>query len=262
ELPAGDLARQAGVWEKRLEVRLDVAEALLVNLVARQSAALEAVGVAEAAEDVLDLGGHLEVVRERRLFGEDRCLHLRLASWLDPTILSASGERAGGAPARFRASARARRHMDGRGWCDIGYHFLADKLGNLFEGREGSLTGMPRGAHDGTNENSIGVSLMGYFHSPHNQQPTQVMRDAAYDVISWKVEDPYDGYGSGLYGSLSGIGYTAGHRDVSAVSESPEVSCSDGVDNDCDGLVDGDDPDCQTCLPTGASCTSNAECCS
>ncbi len=29
------------------------------------------------------------------------------------------------------------------------------------------------------------------------------------------------------------------------VSESPEVSCSDGVDNDCDGLVDGDDPSAQ-----------------
>ena len=30
-----------------------------------------------------------------------------------------------------------------------------------------------------------------------------------------------------------------------------KVSCSDGSDNDCDGLIDGDDPDCQTgCVPT------------
>ena len=28
------------------------------------------------------------------------------------------------------------------------------------------------------------------------------------------------------------------------VTESPEVSCSDGLDNDCDGLADGSDPDC------------------
>jgi FtsP/CotA-like multicopper oxidase with cupredoxin domain len=28
-------------------------------------------------------------------------------------------------------------------------------------------------------------------------------------------------------------------------TEDPEVSCSDGQDNDCDGLYDGDDPDCQ-----------------
>jgi hypothetical protein len=26
--------------------------------------------------------------------------------------------------------------------------------------------------------------------------------------------------------------------------------CNDGIDNDCDGLIDGADPDCQTCMPT------------
>jgi hypothetical protein len=30
----------------------------------------------------------------------------------------------------------------------------------------------------------------------------------------------------------------------------PEI-CNDGTDNDCDGLADGDDPDCQVCQPTG-----------
>ena len=117
-----------------------------------------------------------------------------------------------------RVRAHQNYHMDGNGWCDIGYHFLVDKLGNNFEGREGSLAGTPRGAHDGTNQDSIGVSLMGYFHQPYNQVPTQAMRDSAYDLIAWKVEDPFDGYGSGAYGSLSGIGYTAGHRDVSSTS--------------------------------------------
>ncbi len=35
------------------------------------------------------------------------------------------------------------------------------------------------------------------------------------------------------------------------VTEDPEVTCDDGVDNDCDGLVDGDDPDCPPqCVPT------------
>jgi hypothetical protein len=46
-------------------------------------------------------------------------------------------------------------------------------------------------------------------------------------------------------------------------TENPEVSCSDGLDNDCDGFIDLADSDCQTsCLPRGASCTSNTECCS
>ncbi len=43
-----------------------------------------------------------------------------------------------------------------------------------------------------------------------------------------------------------------------------ESQCSDGIDNDCDGLADGDDPDCQggSCLAKNASCTMDSECCS
>ena len=39
--------------------------------------------------------------------------------------------------------------------------------------------------------------------------------------------------------------------------------CTDGLDNDCDNLIDAADPDCQTsCFPRGVSCTSNDQCCS
>jgi hypothetical protein len=42
--------------------------------------------------------------------------------------------------------------------------------------------------------------------------------------------------------------------------------CDDGRDNDCDGLVDGNDPNCQTgscdLLPLGAACDSDGQCCS
>ncbi len=46
----------------------------------------------------------------------------------------------------------------------------------------------------------------------------------------------------------------------------PEI-CDDGIDNDGDTLVDCNDPDCTgdpscECLPAGASCTDDAECCS
>jgi hypothetical protein len=48
------------------------------------------------------------------------------------------------------------------------------------------------------------------------------------------------------------------------VPEEPrEASCSDGVDNDCDGLIDRDDPDCRpVCRPAGSSCASDDDCCS
>jgi hypothetical protein len=39
--------------------------------------------------------------------------------------------------------------------------------------------------------------------------------------------------------------------------------CTNGIDDDCDGLVDGADPDCGgSCSPAGAGCSENAECCS
>jgi sialate O-acetylesterase len=47
-----------------------------------------------------------------------------------------------------------------------------------------------------------------------------------------------------------------------------EATCNDGDDNDCDNKIDCDDLDCKgdpacpDCLPKGAACTDNAECCS
>jgi hypothetical protein len=53
------------------------------------------------------------------------------------------------------------------------------------------------------------------------------------------------------------------------VSEIPGQTCDDGLDNDCDGAADCDDPDgdCDTdssceCLPRGEECSLDDECCS
>jgi Zn-dependent metalloprotease len=46
-------------------------------------------------------------------------------------------------------------------------------------------------------------------------------------------------------------------------TEPSEVTCNDGLDNDCDGFVDGADPDCATgCSPVGAACVNDGDCCS
>jgi hypothetical protein len=42
----------------------------------------------------------------------------------------------------------------------------------------------------------------------------------------------------------------------------PETDCTDGVDNDCDGLIDGDDGDCiLNCGSRGDPCSSDSDCC-
>ncbi len=108
-------------------------------------------------------------------------------------------------------------HMDVNGWSDIGYNFLVDKLGNRFEGRYNSMTKYTKAAHDGVNTNSFGFNLMGYFHTPYNQQPPVVMRNALYDLIAWRMPNPFTGFGSGSYNGKT-VGYLCGHRNVIATA--------------------------------------------
>jgi hypothetical protein len=56
-------------------------------------------------------------------------------------------------------------HQEGRGWADIGYHYIIDRAGRIWEGRPLVY----QGAHAGNSEKNrgnIGVCLMGDF----NQQ--------------------------------------------------------------------------------------------
>ena len=41
-------------------------------------------------------------------------------------------------------------HVKSRGWCDIGYNFLVDKYGQIFEGRRGGVDRAVRAAHSAT----------------------------------------------------------------------------------------------------------------
>jgi hypothetical protein len=108
-------------------------------------------------------------------------------------------------------------HMDSNGWCDIAYHFLVNAGGHIYEGRSGSMTSRPQGAHDGCNVNSFGFNIMGYFHTPYNQQPTGAMLDSLYDVIAWRMPATWSPYGSGVYNGNT-VGYLDGHRKVKATA--------------------------------------------
>jgi hypothetical protein len=53
-------------------------------------------------------------------------------------------------------------HMDSRGWCDVGYHFLIGHDGRIYEARPLNLLG----AHVGSNNSgNIGISFVGCYHT-------------------------------------------------------------------------------------------------
>src|SRR5439155_5557493 len=55
-------------------------------------------------------------------------------------------------------------HVKGNGWNDIGYNFLVDKYGQIFEGRYGGVDKNVVGAHSqGFNTGSVGISVIGTF---------------------------------------------------------------------------------------------------
>src|SRR5262245_29155076 len=105
-------------------------------------------------------------------------------------------------------------HVQSRGWCDIGYNFLVDRYGRIFEGRYGGILNPVIGAHtEGHNTDTFGVSLMGTFTTA---EPTAAMMEAAAKVIAWKL----DGYYRNPNGTMALNGTTynliSGHLDTTA----------------------------------------------
>jgi hypothetical protein len=76
------------------------------------------------------------------------------------------------------------------GWGDIGYNFLVDKYGGMWEGREGSLdaagNSMIVGGHAyGNNEHSVGIAALGDYTAV---QPTPELLNAYATIISYRFD--------------------------------------------------------------------------
>ena len=79
----------------------------------------------------------------------------------------------------------ARYHRNSNGWNDIGYNFLVDKYGQIFEGRAGGIDQAVVGAQaQGWNSNSTGVACLGTFTSVAQ---TPAGMDALARLIGWKL---------------------------------------------------------------------------
>ena len=61
-------------------------------------------------------------------------------------------------------------HVQGNGWNDIGYNFLVDRFGTIYEGRFGGVDRNVIGAHAlGFNTESVGIALLGTYGTPHRR---------------------------------------------------------------------------------------------
>jgi hypothetical protein len=79
----------------------------------------------------------------------------------------------------------ARYHRDSNKWNDIGYNFLVDRYGQIFEGRAGGIDQPVIGAQaQGYNSVSTGVACLGTFESV---AMTEAGMDALARVIGWKL---------------------------------------------------------------------------
>jgi hypothetical protein len=79
----------------------------------------------------------------------------------------------------------ARYHRDYNGWNDIGYNFLVDRYGTIFEGREGGIEAAVVGAQaQGYNDQSTGIAVLGTFSA---RPIDEAALDALARLIGWKL---------------------------------------------------------------------------
>ncbi|MFE9257098.1 peptidoglycan recognition protein [Streptomyces sp. NPDC006879] len=87
------------------------------------------------------------------------------------------------APAVIRSIYRY--HVVSSGWRDIGYNFLVDKCGNIYEGRAGGVAKAVQGAHTlGFNSNSMGVVVLGTYTST---SPSAAATTSVAKLTAWKL---------------------------------------------------------------------------
>ncbi len=100
-------------------------------------------------------------------------------------------------------------HVNVNGWDDIGYNWLVDPNGVLYEGRGDDV----RGAHFcGTNTGTMGVCVLGDF---TNTTPTDDAKSILKNLLAWKTCDiDVDPLGSSFHTASSlTLNHISGHQD-------------------------------------------------
>jgi flagellar hook assembly protein FlgD len=114
-------------------------------------------------------------------------------------------------------------HVKANGWNDIGYNFLVDPFGQVFEGRGGGVDQNVVGAHaQGFNTGSAGIAVIGTY---SDDAVSSEAEDALERLIAWRLDlahvDPLsqvdwlssgnERYRAGAHVLLEAV---SGHRDT------------------------------------------------
>ncbi|HEX7097586.1 MAG TPA: N-acetylmuramoyl-L-alanine amidase [Acidimicrobiales bacterium] len=119
-------------------------------------------------------------------------------------------------------------HMDANGWDDLGYNFVVDKFGTVWEGRAGGPDRPVVGGHTaGFNTDSVGVAVLGTFTSA---APTDAAVEGVARTIAWKLAPRnIDPLGTTVLTSRGGGAFPAGTRvnaaNISGHRDLGQTSC-------------------------------------
>jgi hypothetical protein len=128
----------------------------------------------------------------------------------------------------------ARYHRDSNKWNDIGYNFLVDKYGQIFEGRAGGIDQAVVGAQaQGYNAQSTGISCLGTY---EEIAQTEQGLDALARLIGWKLSlhgVPVQGQITVISAGGSSNRYRAGTpvtlQRISGHRDGDKTSCPGGM---------------------------------
>ena len=172
------------------------------------------------------------VIISRAAWGADESIVREAPSYADRLTFSIVHHTAGTRPSSPAQSAAIVRgvqayHVRSNGWNDIGYNFLVDPFGQVFEGRAGGTTRNVVGAHaQGFNTGSAGVALLGTY---EGSSISPEARETLVDLLAWRLDlahvDPLarvnvisGGSPKFAAGTAVTLNAVSGHRDVGATS--------------------------------------------
>ena len=107
-------------------------------------------------------------------------------------------------------------HVKSRGYRDVGYNFLIDKWGRIWEGRYGGIDKPVTGAHTyGHNDDAFAASTIGTY---TDTEPTAATLDAYARLFAWKFD--MHGVEPSSRVNLDGtrVNAISGHRDTYATA--------------------------------------------